>query len=224
MSGTLLYMAPEIIRGEGCFSSDIYSLSVTMYEMVTGQLPIKGGSIDELVHNIQLQTPKPPEQIRSGIPKQLNNLILKGLEKDVSKRIKTIEEMLDAIRQLKSPFDLSIDVENAWRAFRGGDIKETEKLFREILQKYPDNVECYLNIAEFYNRCENYDMSIRVLKKGLIKDSKSGIVHWNLAMAYNQKKKLTEAVQMLEKALEFGLSDKMQNQGKVILNLWKKSG
>jgi serine/threonine protein kinase len=223
MTGTLSYMAPEIVRGEGGFYSDIYSLCVTMYEMVTGELPIKGSSIEELVHNIQTLVPKPPSELRPDIPLELNELILKGLEKDISKRFKTIEEMLIAIQRLKSPQDFSKDIAKAWMVFRSGDIVASKNLFREVLKKYPHEVECYLNVAEFYNRCEDYDLSIRVLKKGLDYHPRSAALHWNLAMVYSQKKMGKEAVSMLERALELGVTSKQQSQGKLLVELWKKT-
>ena len=78
--GSLFYMSPEQVKGGTVDPrSDLYSLGVSIYEMVTGELPFKAGS-DYSIMTAQLQErPKPPSEVRLGVPPQLNGIILHSM-------------------------------------------------------------------------------------------------------------------------------------------------
>ncbi|MGB8294792.1 MAG: protein kinase [Polyangia bacterium] len=86
MSGTLPYMSPEQIRGEFLDArSDLYSVGCILYELVTGVQPFTG-SPRALIQQHLTATPVPPSQLVAGIPKDLELLMLKLLEKDLTLR------------------------------------------------------------------------------------------------------------------------------------------
>jgi eukaryotic-like serine/threonine-protein kinase len=93
--GTPAYMSPEQARGERADSrSDIYSLGITLYEMITGQQPFTG-SLDEVICALLTKEPARPRQLDRSIPRDLELICLKAIAKKPADRYQTAEEMAD---------------------------------------------------------------------------------------------------------------------------------
>ena len=107
ISGSPSYMSPEQFAGEPLDTrSDIYSLGVTLYQMITGSLPFRAISISTLASQHFNQKPEPPEHFVPGLPSTVSVLIKKMMAKKPSKRYADMEELLDAIwrlRQITAP-------------------------------------------------------------------------------------------------------------------------
>ncbi|MFN4251482.1 protein kinase domain-containing protein [Deinococcus sp.] len=94
--GTPIYMAPEQAKGNRVDArSDVYSLGLLAYEMVTGHTAFKG-SYEAVVHQQVFETPKPPKQVRLEVPGKLNDLILNMIEKDPAQR-PTLDDVIARI-------------------------------------------------------------------------------------------------------------------------------
>ncbi len=108
--GSVHYFSPEHARGGYTDEkSDLYSLGVVLYEMVTGKLPFESDSSVGIALKHLQEEAIPPIEVVSTIPKGLNSIILKAMKKNVSERYASAQEMYsDLQRILKSPNDLDV--------------------------------------------------------------------------------------------------------------------
>jgi len=80
--GSPFYMSPEQIAGaELTFHSDLYSLGVVLYELLTGKRPFTAASIEALVQKILNEDPVPPSRLRAGLPEALDSVVLRAMKK-----------------------------------------------------------------------------------------------------------------------------------------------
>ncbi len=102
--GTPIYMSPEQVRGDRHKvdrRTDIYSLGVTFYEMLTGRTPYEADSTQEILHKSQFQEPKAVRRRKLEVPKDLETICHKAIEKHPDRRYQTaIELALDLERFL----------------------------------------------------------------------------------------------------------------------------
>jgi len=96
--GSLSYMSPEQINGvELDGRADIYSLGITLYEMVTGRRPFAADSDFQLMSAHLTQPPPPPIEIVPGVPPDLNDIILMAIAKDPAQRFQSAEAFRAAL-------------------------------------------------------------------------------------------------------------------------------
>jgi serine/threonine protein kinase/tetratricopeptide (TPR) repeat protein len=99
--GTPQYLSPEQAgREKADHRSDIYSLGIIIYEMITGNPPFEAPTLEEYVRMHLHEQPQPPSKINPRIPKPLEDMILKCLEKDKNKRYQRMEEMIQDLEEL----------------------------------------------------------------------------------------------------------------------------
>lgn len=94
--GSIHYIAPEQARGEFPDArSDIYSLGVVMYEMLTGEKPYVGETLGEIAVQHMNAAPVPPHEKKPDIPPELERITLKAMHADIEQRYQTAGELLD---------------------------------------------------------------------------------------------------------------------------------
>src|SRR6202162_4334470 len=101
--GTPSYMSPEQVKGRAVDGrSDIFSLGVMLYEMVTGEKPFPGQSITTVIYKIVNEEPVPPRQINPSIHPGISAVIMKALVKEPDQRYQNCPEMLEDLRNYRS--------------------------------------------------------------------------------------------------------------------------
>ena len=153
--GSVHYFSPEHARGGYTDAkSDIYSLGVVLYEMVTGKVPFDADTPVSVALKHMQEKPVPPIELNPTIPQSLNDLILKAMEKDPSMRYNTATEMIEDLDKiLKNPeAEVGVVDKNQIRARRvqEKDTTNTSKFakFKRYLEEHK-GVKIVLIVAIF---------------------------------------------------------------------------
>ena len=101
--GTFAYVAPEYLEsGNVDIRSDIYSIGVLAYEMVTGEPPYTGKNVIDEMHLRLTTDPTPPDRLRSECPEQLSKIIMKALSRNPIDRQQTAKELRISLSKLSN--------------------------------------------------------------------------------------------------------------------------
>jgi serine/threonine protein kinase len=117
--GSLYYMAPEQVKGEATDErSDLYSLGVSLYEIVTGERPFRADSDYSLMAAHLQQPPKPPIEVRSDLPPALNEIILMAIAKDPAQRFQSADAFRNALKSISGTLPTALAANQSAAAAR----------------------------------------------------------------------------------------------------------
>ena len=128
--GSVHYIAPEQARGEQPDPrSDIYSLGVVMYEMLTGKMPYDGDTAEQVARKHIVGNAVPPQELNPDIPEELAEITLKAMSADIETRYQTASELLGDLEEFRK--------QQAAVNIAGGSADECDV---EILSEIPPDV------------------------------------------------------------------------------------
>jgi serine/threonine protein kinase len=104
--GSPPYMAPEQFHGKAVFASDIYSLGVTMYQMLTGVLPYDTPSPSDLERLMRGELATGPRLKNPKVPKAINDIVMKAMSPDIPTRYQRASDLLDDVLSARGKSDL----------------------------------------------------------------------------------------------------------------------
>jgi eukaryotic-like serine/threonine-protein kinase len=101
--GSPPYMAPEQFHGKAVFASDLYSLGVTMYQMLTGVLPYDAPAPADLDRLMSGELVSPPRLKNPAIPKAINDIVMRAMAPDVTARYQRASDLLEDVLAARAP-------------------------------------------------------------------------------------------------------------------------
>ncbi len=119
--GTAQYLSPEQAQGAPVDqTSDLYSVGVVLYEMLTGQVPFTGDTPLEIAMKHLSEVPTPPSELRSEVPHDLDSVVLRALAKDPAERYGSAEEMDADLARVAKGLPVDPETEEAATAVLSG--------------------------------------------------------------------------------------------------------
>jgi serine/threonine-protein kinase len=110
MLGTPHFVAPEIFEGSVDVRSEVYSVGILLYQMLTGYLPFDGASDQMICHHQRRKKPLSPSFFNPSLPVSVVRVILRALEKNPDQRFQSVEDLLHA-------FQIAVEVPTSFKHF-----------------------------------------------------------------------------------------------------------
>jgi serine/threonine protein kinase len=128
--GTVAYMSPEQASGRDVDRrTDIWSLGVVLYEMLTGLLPFRGEYEQALIYQIMNAAPEPITSLRSGVPMELERIVTKCLEKNRDERYQTSADLIADLRRLQRTLSAGTGTAQRSAATAGRPARRVRRLY-----------------------------------------------------------------------------------------------
>ncbi|MEY4932241.1 MAG: hypothetical protein RLZZ403_561 [Pseudomonadota bacterium] len=173
IAGSPSYMSPEQIQSADITNrSDIYALGAVMYEMLTGFRPFRGGNLSKLLHQIVYATAQPIHTLRSGVPEELEDVVVKALQKDPDNRFQNGQDLAGALTRVHQKLRESYAKLDRQEQF---SILRTLKFFHDFSQSEIMEV---LRASHW----QDYDVNDEIVREGEMDDRFYVIVSGKVAV------------------------------------------
>lgn len=173
--GSPKYMSPEQVMGRDIDErSDIFSLGVMLYEMLTGQAPFNGDNVNTIMYQTLNAIPLPPNQINPAVPDMLDFILVKALAKNTEDRYQKAKEFADDLRACRDTVPRSTQQINTTGEIKApatvsatGRIWMEDESFKSTSQRLSpafDSTAATLRLASLTNEVEEVDELAKTLK------------------------------------------------------------
>jgi serine/threonine protein kinase len=144
--GSMTYISPEQLMNAKNVDAraDIYSLGVTLYELLTGRLPFEGNNVATLIMNILKDKPEPPSKFNNKVPEMLDQIIEKALEKNLVMRYQTAQEFSEDLTNFLNSFTtnaVQISTTNSYTDLERLKLEEELRTEKEKLRQEIEQIE-----------------------------------------------------------------------------------
>jgi WD40 repeat protein/serine/threonine protein kinase len=113
--GTVRYLAPERLQGKADARSDVYALGLTLYELLTLRSAFDAAERDKLVAQVMHDQPPRPRLLNPAVPRDLETVVLKALERDPCHRYQTAEELADDLKRFVADEPIRARPVSVWK-------------------------------------------------------------------------------------------------------------
>jgi len=201
LQGTLYYMSPEQLLGQSDldFRTDVFSVGVILYQLLTRQLPFEGDELQDVVQNLLASDPHRISENNSFVPSALEELVFQALQKDPDYRTPTARKLGLEIESLLDNPDLYL-CEAHWRLKHNKSIDAAQEYALLALQKNAYHLSSLLLLGELFLRQSQWERAQRCFERILEKDPLQAEAHYHLGNLERRGQDESAACQHFEKA------------------------
>lgn len=201
LQGTLYYMSPEQLLGQVDldFRTDVFSVGVILYQLLTRQLPFEGEELQDVVQNLLANDPHRISEHNPFVPASLEQMVLQALKKDPDYRTPTARKLGLEIEALLDDPALYY-CEARWRLEYSKSLESAQEYALLALQKNPYHLPSLLLLGELFVRQSQWERAQRCFERILEKDAQQASAHFQLGQIESRWQDENAACQHFERA------------------------
>jgi tetratricopeptide (TPR) repeat protein len=185
--------------------TDVFSLGVVIYELIGGRRPFRAATRADLLTAILEKNPDPLSAHRADVPRELERIVTKALQKDAADRYQTIQEMSADLRRL------SEQLRN-----QSGLSEEVELVFKRAIELNPDYAPAHESYAYFLSTLRRHEEALFEIKRAQDLDPLSVIISTDVGWMLGAAQQYDEAIQQLLKTVQMDPNSMRAHQHLVI--------
>jgi len=225
LQGTLYYMSPEQLLGQTDldFRTDVFSVGVILYQLLTGVLPFEGQELQDVVQNLLAnEQPQAIIELNPYVPESLEQMVFQALRKDPDYRTPTARKLALEIESLLDDPHLYY-CEARWHLEQSKSIDSAQEYSLYALQKDPYHLPALHLLGQLFIRREAWEKAQRCYERILERDPQQAEAHFYLGQIESHFQNLMAACQRYERAWQlspyqrdyrYGLAQSLHHLGR----------
>jgi len=209
---TVAYTPLEILEeGKGDHRVDIFSLGVTFYEMITGNLPYfqPNATEHQTIQMMRAGKAPSPRHLVPGLPRYVDDVVHKAIAPHKDQRYQDISLF---ISDLEQPTQLRIAEDHQ----RRGAVRKADRILRTLIDQRPNDSRGFIALASLMNRCQRFLEANDILSKAIAIDPFDPSLHMRLGVNMAQVKNYHKAADHLKQAYKLAQNATMKRKIKLL--------